>query len=391
MERRAVVIVGAGPGGAGTALFLERLAPDLAREALVLEKARHPRPKVCAGGLIPHALELLEELEVGLRVPFVRIDGAVVTTPRGRRVEHHESDLCRVIRRDEFDASLVRACRERGVEVAEEEPVLDLRRESGGVRITTGRREIFARIVVAADGSGSIVRRRLMDGVAGRVAQGIMADVPVSRESPGLGIYAFDFRQIAAGLPGYRWAFPCLIEGAPHENVGIYCPAPSGRRAKAALERYLEERGTGEARLRAFPIHAPRVPVALAAPNILAVGDAAGVDPLMGEGISLALEYGRFAAASIREALHRGDFEFRRYQEAVRTSWLGKKLRRLALMARLFYGRGWPFWFAIPEHSTRARVLGLRWYNGVDGWDRRSGWEAVGALVRGRGLRPTAG
>jgi flavin-dependent dehydrogenase len=115
------------------------------------------------------------------------------------------------------------------------------------------------------------------------------------------------------------------------------------------------------------------------------VGDAAGVDPLMGEGISLALEYGAFAAAAAQRALQTGDFSGREYERMVQQSWLGKKLRRLHLATRLFYGGTWRFWFALAERSARLRGLGIKWYNGVDGWDRRSGWEAVRALARTAG------
>ena len=52
-----VLIVGAGPAGSALALHLARIAPDVARRTLVLEKSRHPRHKVCAGGLIPHTLQ----------------------------------------------------------------------------------------------------------------------------------------------------------------------------------------------------------------------------------------------------------------------------------------------------------------------------------------------
>jgi hypothetical protein len=31
-----------------------------------------------------------------------------------------------------------------------------------------------------------------------------------------------------------------------------------------------------------------------------------------------------------------------------------------------------------------VRALGLRWYNGVDDWDRRSGWDAMRALLTNR-------
>ena len=57
-----VLIVGAGPAGLATALNLLRLRPELAGKVVALEKARHPRVKVCAGGLIPKTMRAMAEL-----------------------------------------------------------------------------------------------------------------------------------------------------------------------------------------------------------------------------------------------------------------------------------------------------------------------------------------
>src|SRR5438477_88838 len=77
---------GAGPGGAATALALAATAPALAARTLLLDKARHPRDKTCAGGVIPKALRLLDELGVGFDVPHVRVDAATVAVPGGNVV-----------------------------------------------------------------------------------------------------------------------------------------------------------------------------------------------------------------------------------------------------------------------------------------------------------------
>jgi flavin-dependent dehydrogenase len=112
------------------------------------------------------------------------------------------------------------------------------------------------------------------------------------------------------------------------------------------------------------------------------VGDAAGAEPLMGEGISFALEYGKFAAWMILSALHSGQFEFSDYTETLARSWLGKKLTRLHFTTRLFYGRTALLWFILAARSRRLQSVGLKWYNGVEGWHQRSGWEAVRTVLR---------
>jgi flavin-dependent dehydrogenase len=390
VERREVIIVGGGPAGAATALFLIRHDPTLAGRILVLEKARHPRVKVCAGGLIPHTLDCLDELGVGLTVPHVMVDRVRVEVPADR-VELDGARFCAVVRRDEFDASLIIATRARGVEVREDEKVLGLERVAGGVQVTTTRGAYVARLVVGADGSGSLVRRRLFSGGAQRdeVARAVMADIPVaagSWDGYARARYDFDFRAVPRGLAGYAWAFPCLIDGQPYVNAGVYGWRRRPGVDLVALLRELQgELGGATVRHQAAPIRCfGRAP--FVAPHVLLVGDAAGVEPLMGEGISFAIEYGRWAATEIADALARDDFAFAGAEQRFRRNWVGRKLRRLEQAATLFYGRGARLWLALAARWPGAQEVGIRWYNGVDGWDRRSGWEALRTAVR----RPTS-
>ncbi|MEB2284367.1 MAG: hypothetical protein B6D46_13945 [Polyangiaceae bacterium UTPRO1] len=388
MERRDVIIVGSGPAGAATALALVGADPGIAGRIVVLEKARHPRPKVCAGGLIPHALATLDTLGVGLVVPHVMVDRARVDVP-GARVEVEGSRFCAVVRRDELDASLVAAVRARGVEVREDEKVTALARVTGGIEITTTRDTYTTPILVGADGSGSLVRRRLVDGPErghGEVPRAIMADLRLgagasSWDGHARARYDFDFRAVVRGLAGYAWAFPCLIDGAPHVNAGVYAWRRTGVDLVALLRELQGELGGAPVEHRAAPIRCFGA-AAFTAPHVLLVGDAAGVEPLMGEGISFALEYGLWAAAEIAAALRRRDYAFAAAEERFRRGWVGRKLRRLEQAATMFYGPGARLWLGIAARWKGAQEVGLRWYNGVDGWDRRSGWEALRTAVR---------
>lgn len=383
MEERPLIVVGSGPAGTATALHLHRHDASLSRDVLLLDKARHPRDKVCAGGLIPHTLDTLRELDIPLDVPNVIVHNAEVFVP-GSRVLYRGRDLCRVIRRFEFDALLARKCSERGIEVRGGEKVLDVVRENGKVRVETDRGSYRTPLLVGADGSGSLVRRRLFGGGEAHLGRAIMCDVPVAATQwPGHGEqrYDFSFLAVAEKLAGYTWAFPCLIGGEPHVNVGVYSVKREGRYLYDLLGRELEKLGTTAPRIQAFPIQWYRDDAPLAGGNALLVGDAAGVDPLMGEGISFCMEYGRIAAEAIASIRGRGA-AVEEYARAVRRSWMSTKLRRLGLATRLFYGSTSRFWFAIASKSRRGQELGIRWYNGVDGIDRMTIWEGLRTLGR---------
>lgn len=384
MERRDVIIVGAGPAGAATALRLAQRAPRLAAGTVLLDKARHPRDKTCAGGLIPKATALLAELDVALAIPSAPVDVAGIAVP-GAALSIDGPALCRVIRRRELDATLAWTARDRGVELRSDARVVGLARDGDGVRVETTSGTWWAPVVVGADGSGSLVRRALVPGDGGVVARAVMTDVPCDAttwDGWAARRYDFDFQCCAAGVRGYAWAFPCVIDGAPHVNVGAYAlPPVDGPRLQAELSAELARVGARPNGWKAFPIRTYTPSARLSAPNVLLVGDAAGVDPLMGEGISFALEYGIVAADHVIAAHARRRFDFAAYETAVHGGPIGHKLRRLVEGAARFYGPRSALWFRLARLSPRAQRIGLAWYNGVDGWDRRNRWDALRALA----------
>lgn len=386
MEHRPLIIVGSGPAGAAITLALHRCDPGLAREILILEKARHPRPKVCAGGLIPAGRRWMAEHDVAFSVPHVTVHRARVTTSR-TTVEHEDRDLCHVIRRAELDALLAEAARQRGATIRENEPVVALERDGSGVRITTARGTYHTPLVLGADGAGSLVRRQLVDPHRDHIARAVMVDIPlcdIGWDGFAAARYDFDFRLLGRGLKGYLWAFPCLIDGVAHVNVGAYALHPAGAALDDALAAFLAELVATPGRRVAFPIHWYAPGTRVAAARAWLVGDAAGVDPLMGEGISLAMEYGTIAAAMVIEARRAGDYSAEQYQRAFERSWLGAKLRHLYFSTQLFYGPTRRLWFTLAERSRRLRAVGLRWYNGVDHWDRVSAWQVLIAVLTNR-------
>jgi flavin-dependent dehydrogenase len=372
-----VVIVGSGPAGTSTALHLVQWAPEFASRILVLERDHHPRHKLCGGGCTRDADVCLNRLGLDIRdVPHVDVPWVNLHfLGRGFRMRpSREGDSAfRVVRRSEFDAWLAEEARRRGVEVREGARVTELRRTDGGIAVETSQGRVEARVVVGADGVHSVVRRLVAPGEKSRLARLIEVFTPAAPPSGENHLIDSDayleFSCFARGVQGYVWSFPMVREGRSMRNWGAYdsrvVPGKSGGSLKPVVADWLTKHShrLGDYRLESHPMRLFDRKGTFAAPNALLVGDAAGADPMFGEGISIALGYGNLAARAIHHALARGDLSFRTYREQVVRSPLGKSLRRRVLVAKLAHRLPYP----LTQKLTFWR-LGplLRWY--LQGW-----------------------
>ncbi len=346
MQERAIIIVGSGPAGISTALSIKRVAPHLADELLVLEKARHPRPKLCGGGLTQYATELLRSLDLQIQSPSFRVH-KVRFYLHTRPIHVRKPNIIRIIRRDEFDAELVRHATERGIHVHENEAVVDIKRRNGFLEVATQKDLYKARVVVGADGAKSVVRRKLIREGHSRVSRLMEVLVRVDEsQTPEFSeqMAVFDFRGMRDHLQGYQWDFPCYVDGQAHLNIGIFdsriLPGQRANLKDSLLER-LRRRGIAPEQVT-FLGHPERWfsrRGRYAQPNVLLVGDAAGIEPLFGEGISVALAYGPVAARAIKHAFENGDFGFHTYKRLILRNRLGRILTRNRFVARHFYAR----------------------------------------------------
>lgn len=391
-----VVISGSGPAGAGLALALTAREPAMAGRILVLEASRHPREKICAGGITADGVRRLAAWGAPIEVPAVPITGVRLRYGDRRSDIPAPASGAVVVRRDAFDASLVGAVRARGVAVREETPVLDVRRDDAGVEVAIPGGSVRARCVVGADGVAGAVRRSLGFPRGKRLVRLMVAETPdeaAAVRDPGL--FAFDFSCVSRGVQGYVWDFPCVIGGRRAMSRGIFDRAPDAVRRrdwKEEFTRALAERGVapGAARWKGFPERAfdPRLPPAM--PRALLVGDAAGIDPLMGEGIAQSFAYAEIAAETILGARRRDDYRFLDYRPRLFRSPLGRELRLTARTADTLYSaRHFPFWISLLFDSATVRnVVGeaLAEGGGLSSRLGRITLAAVGRLIS-RGWR----
>ncbi len=383
-----IIIVGAGPAGISTALHLAKLAPELVSRTLILEKAHHPRPKLCGGGLLPDAEVVLDQLGLDVReLPHVDVDWARFDFDRQGfrfRPDPGRSFAFRTIRRHEFDAWLVSKAREQGFLVQEDTCVKSIAVTASGVTVITDRGEYHAVVVVGADGSNSLIRRAILPHEALHVARllEVVTEPRPERSFHRQSDSYFDFVVVPQGIQGYVWDFPALEQGQPVRVRGIFdaniAPLKNSLPLRLALQEELERHGLhlSDYKLEGHPIRWFDARSLFSAHRLLLVGDAAGADALFGEGISIALGYGGFAARALRDAFTSRDFSFRNYKAAILRSEMGKSLRRRTWWAGFFYRLRWSLLQRLVWRRLGPLIIWvMRHY--MIGWARRQAKRAA--------------
>lgn len=362
-----IIIVGGGPTGLATALYLAQLMPNLTDEILVLEAAEHPRPKLCGGGVTFHGEEQLHSLGIEIDVPAFTVNRLIFRLGKLDFSVPFPGAM-RIIERQLFDAALAKAVTTRGLRVHSNEKLLDLQPADGGVVLRTNRQQYRAKVVVGADGANSMVRRKLHLAVQPGIARLLRVLTPIDTEVDKGWMQqtaVFDFTCIQHGIQGYSWDFPCIIAGQPHMNRGIFDSRVEPQRQTAQPHGNLKQTflsglaarnvNLDDIRLEGHPVRWFNPQATFARPHVLLAGDAAGVDPLFAEGISYGMEYGAIVAQQIEEAFRRDDFSFQQYKTALQQHRLGRLLQRRSFIARHLFTYNRPqMWAFIWRMATIA-------------------------------------
>ena len=326
------IIVGAGPGGSSTALFLAKAG----KKVLLIDKARFPREKVCGDAFSGKSIGIARELglidEFGQH-PHAIVRGLTMVAPNGKAVTvpfpnatgmDFAGYTIQRVRTDNIFLSA--ALLDANIFVRQEFSVTALiRDETGAVCGVSGTDTLNGnfysykgRVVVGADGAASAISRLV--GLPNQPLSHVYTAIRgywnnVEGLTDNIELYFMD-----GVLPGYLWIFPL---GGKRANIGLGILSDDLIKRKKHPNTILLEA------LQSNKQIAPRMKDAKqdgkigawAIPNgsyikkntgdgWLLVGDAASlVDPFSGEGVGNALSSGKYASQAILSALEKVEGE----------------------------------------------------------------------------------
>jgi geranylgeranyl reductase family protein len=280
-----VVVVGAGPAGASAA----RTAAAAGARTLLLERAALPRYKRCGGGLIGPAVRSLADVVAPERARV----GTVTFSSNGRRAFTRLAEpFLPMVLRSELDLLLTEAAQEAGAEVRTGVTVGAYGEEAGVVTLGTSAGPVFARSVIAADGSASRAA-----GYVGATYEQVDLGLEAEVGAPtGWG----DRMVLDWGpVPGsYGWVFP----KGDALTVGVIGNRDRSDELRLYYQAFRQRLGLdGPALNDGGHLTRVRAPgSALQRGQVLLAGDAAGLlEPWTREGISYALRSGRLAGRAV--------------------------------------------------------------------------------------------
>ncbi len=373
-----VIVVGGGPGGSTCAALLGRRGHNV----LLLEKANFPRDKICGDAVSGKSMKILTELGLlaeSEKLAHGTISGVTFSSPSGKEVQvaFPKNDpirkgsgyCCRRIYHD----SLLFQNAKKYAKVIEGFQVTDLVMDGARVAGVKGRdgkgigQEFRAKVVVGADGVGSIVARKTGNAQTDpkHLCQAFRAYYKnVSGLTENIEIHFVD-----SVIPGYFWIFPV---GENAANVGVGMIMEDVTKKKVNLKQAMldivanhpkfKERFKNSA-LEEGSVKAWSLPFGSKLPQcygegFVLCGDAASlVDPFSGEGVGNAMASASIASKIISQAIKHGDVSAKflsQYQEELRAE-LGAELNTSYMLQRL--GRNTFLLNFIIEKANRNKEI----------------------------------
>ncbi len=330
----SVIIIGAGPAGAGTSFFLSKYSIP----HIVIDKEIFPRDKVCGDAcsgktalvinrVNPEWLgEILAQPDNYLPswgIKFVAPNGKALDIPFSPKRTPETKAPGFTVPRLAFDDFLFNKMASPHCTIMQGALVKSINNTADEVCVEVTHHateyEITAPVIIGADGDKSIVRKKyLSDNAAPKTyAVGLRA---YYEGITGLHTENFiELHFLPEMLPGYLWIFP-LPNGMTNVGVGILSETIRKRKINLREQmlyaiknnpqiapRFANAKLIDKIQGWGLPLAIERQP--LSGDSFMLTGDAGClIDPFSGEGIGNALYSGMLAAAAIKEAVGQNNF-----------------------------------------------------------------------------------
>ena len=325
-----VVVIGAGPAGAGTSIYLSQAGIS----HIILEKETFPRDKVCGDACSGKTAFVLRKANpdwlkeiFSNHQDYTPTHGIIFVAPNGKALEipynpngkPGEQAPGFTTPRLIFDNFLFNKLPSPYCTIYQKASVKKIDRTDKGVLVTIEKEgityEVSAPLIVGADGDKGIVRKTFVNDSSSPKAYAVGLRAYYDGVT-GLDKNNFiELHFLPEMLPGYLWIFP-LPNGQANVGVGILSsrirekkinlreqmlyaiktnPNINHRFANAKLIDKIQGWG--------LPMGMEQAPIS--GDNFLLTGDAASlIDPFSGEGIGNALYSGMMAAYAIEKAIN---------------------------------------------------------------------------------------
>jgi len=359
-----VIIIGAGPAGAGASFFLSKFGIN----HIVLEKEQFPRDKICGDACSgktalvinranPEWLKEIQANENGFLpswgIKFVAPNGKSLDIPFSPTRTKETKAPGFTVPRLTLDDFLFRKMESPYCTIYQNTKVQSIETIDGKVHVKmqhSGQEyEFISPVIIGADGDKSIVRKKfLSDNTAPKTyAVGLRAYYEGVTGMHNENFIELHF--LPEVLPGYLWVFP-LPNGMANVGVGIL--SETVRKKKINLREQMLNAiknnpqiapRFANAKLKdkilgwGLPLAMGRQP--LSGDNFMLTGDAAAlIDPFSGEGIGNALYSGMLAAMAIQQSIEQNNYSaifLKTTYDDVLYKRLGDELKISAVLQRL--------------------------------------------------------
>jgi geranylgeranyl reductase family protein len=330
----SVIIIGAGPAGAATSIFLSKVGI----KHIILDKEKFPRDKVCGDACSgktalvlkranPAWLEEIqnheEQFTPSYGITFVAPNGKPLDIPFTATRTPETKAPGFTVTRMVFDNYLFGKIPSPYATVYENALIKKIERSSGTVKVTFTKDEteyeLRGNVIVGADGDKGITGKTFTNAEENPKAYAVGLRAYYEGVT---GMHKDNFIELhflPEVLPGYFWIFP-LPNGLANIGVGIL--SETVRKKKINLreqmlsaiqtnpnikDRFSNAKLIGKIQGWGLPMATNRQPIS--GDNFILTGDAASlIDPFSGEGIGNALYSGMLAADAIKQATEQQDY-----------------------------------------------------------------------------------